>query len=70
MYYMPSFKIYGAVAGFYDYGPPGCAIKQNMTQARLPFLLRICGVVFSSSLATRSSFCLFCSEIYLAKCHT
>ncbi|GFH13037.1 AA_TRNA_LIGASE_II domain-containing protein, partial [Haematococcus lacustris] len=21
------------VAGFYDYGPPGCAIKQNMTQA-------------------------------------
>lgn len=22
----------GAVAGFYDYGPPGCAMKQNVTQ--------------------------------------
>eukprot|EP00967_Tisochrysis_lutea_P052472 scaffold65043_cov21-Tisochrysis_lutea.AAC.4 len=32
MFYIPSYKIYGAVAGFYDYGPPGCAIKQNMTQ--------------------------------------
>jgi len=33
MFYIPSFKIYGSVAGFYDYGPPGCAIKQNITQA-------------------------------------
>ena len=33
MFYLPSFKIYGSVAGFYDYGPPGCAIKQNITQA-------------------------------------
>ncbi|KAJ9512986.1 hypothetical protein QJQ45_029195 [Haematococcus lacustris] len=33
LFYIPSFKIYGSVAGFYDYGPPGCAIKQNMTQA-------------------------------------
>jgi len=32
MFYLPSFKIYGSVAGFYDYGPPGCAIKQNITQ--------------------------------------
>lgn len=32
LFYIPSFKIYGAVAGFYDYGPPGCAIKQNVTQ--------------------------------------
>ena len=30
---MPSFKIYGSVAGFYDYGPPGCAVKQNITQS-------------------------------------
>jgi len=34
LFYIPSFKIYGAVAGFYDYGPPGCAIKQNLTQVR------------------------------------
>lgn len=33
MFYIPSFKIYGSVAGFYDYGPPGCAIKSNITQA-------------------------------------
>lgn len=33
LFFIPSFKIYGAVAGFYDYGPPGCAIKQNVTQA-------------------------------------
>lgn len=33
LYFIPSFKIYGSVAGFYDYGPPGCAIKQNVTQA-------------------------------------
>jgi glycyl-tRNA synthetase len=32
LFFIPSFKIYGAVAGFYDYGPPGCAIKQNITQ--------------------------------------
>jgi len=34
LFYIPSFKIYGSVAGFYDYGPPGCAIKQNLTQVR------------------------------------
>ncbi|KAI7843806.1 hypothetical protein COHA_002704 [Chlorella ohadii] len=32
LFYIPSFKIYGSVAGFYDYGPPGCAMKQNVTQ--------------------------------------
>lgn len=31
LFYIPSFKIYGSVAGFYDYGPPGCAIKGNVT---------------------------------------
>ena len=29
---MPSFAIYGSVAGFYDFGPNGCKVKQNMTQ--------------------------------------
>jgi len=32
LFFIPSFKIYGGVAGFYDYGPPGCSIKQNLTQ--------------------------------------
>ncbi|EGG18010.1 glycyl-tRNA synthetase [Cavenderia fasciculata] len=26
----PAFEIYGGVAGLYDYGPPGCAIKANL----------------------------------------
>merc|ERR1712130_303505 len=26
----PSFSIYGGAKGFYDFGPPGCAIKNNM----------------------------------------
>ena len=33
MFVIPSFRIYGSCAGFYDYGPPGCAVKQNITQA-------------------------------------
>ena len=33
MFYVPSFKIYGGVAGFYDYGPPGCALKSNFISA-------------------------------------
>ncbi|EFC42863.1 Glycyl-tRNA synthetase [Naegleria gruberi] len=27
---IPSFEIYGGVAGLYDYGPPACAIKANI----------------------------------------
>ena len=27
---IPSFAIYGGVAGLFDYGPPGCAIKANI----------------------------------------
>ncbi|PWA84971.1 glycyl-tRNA synthetase / glycine--tRNA ligase [Artemisia annua] len=26
-FYIPSFRIYGGVAGFFDYGPPGCKVK-------------------------------------------
>nr|GEW12286.1 glycine--tRNA ligase, mitochondrial 1-like [Tanacetum cinerariifolium] len=29
-FYCPSFKIYGGVAGFYDYGPPGSQLKLNV----------------------------------------
>lgn len=31
-FFMPSFAIYGSVAGFYDFGPNGCKVKQNITQ--------------------------------------
>nr|AAK92832.1 putative glycyl tRNA synthetase [Arabidopsis thaliana] len=30
LFYIPSFKIYSGVAGLFDYGPPGCAIKSNV----------------------------------------
>ena len=30
LFYIPSFKIYGGVAGLYDFGPPGCAVKANL----------------------------------------
>ncbi|CAG8446133.1 12093_t:CDS:10 [Dentiscutata heterogama] len=29
-FYAPSFQAYGGVAGFYDYGPPGCALQSNI----------------------------------------
>eukprot|EP00505_MAST-04D_sp_SCG-Rhode-Island_P003216 Stramenopile-MAST_4_protein_3216 len=30
MFVVPSFEIYGGVRGFYDFGPPGCAMKANL----------------------------------------
>lgn len=30
LFYTPSFEIYGGVSGFYDYGPPGCALNANI----------------------------------------
>lgn len=32
-FYAPSFEIYGGVAGLYDYGPVGCAVKANFITA-------------------------------------
>lgn len=32
MFYTPSFEIYGGVSGLYDYGPPGCAVLNNMIE--------------------------------------
>lgn len=28
----PAFEIYGGAAGLYDFGPPGCAVKNNLVQ--------------------------------------
>lgn len=40
LFYIPSFKIYGGVAGLYDFGPPGCAVKANLlAQWRQHFVL-------------------------------
>ena len=36
----PSFEIYGGVSGFFDYGPLGCNVKNNIEQAwRAHFVL-------------------------------
>jgi glycyl-tRNA synthetase len=32
LFYKQAFGIYGGVAGLYDYGPPGTAVKANITQ--------------------------------------
>ena len=29
-FYRPAFDIYGGTAGLYTYGPPGCALKNNI----------------------------------------
>ncbi|RLN48055.1 hypothetical protein BBJ28_00011781 [Nothophytophthora sp. Chile5] len=33
MFVVPSFEIYGGIGGFYDFGPPACALKANLLQA-------------------------------------
>jgi len=35
----PSFEIYGGVAGFYDYGPLGSRLKQNIEDLWRSFYL-------------------------------
>ncbi|KAL2122929.1 hypothetical protein VTJ04DRAFT_3384 [Mycothermus thermophilus] len=30
LFYTPSFEPYGGVSGLYDYGPPGCALQNNI----------------------------------------
>ncbi|KAL3445199.1 hypothetical protein BJX65DRAFT_151835 [Aspergillus insuetus] len=32
LFYTPSFEIYGGVSGLYDYGPPGCAVLNNIVE--------------------------------------
>ncbi|KAI8998198.1 hypothetical protein BC832DRAFT_532888 [Gaertneriomyces semiglobifer] len=29
-FFAPAFEIYGGIAGLYDYGPPGCALQNNI----------------------------------------
>lgn len=46
LFYIPSFKIYRGVAGLYDYGPPGCAVKSNV----LSFWRQVFVLLFSLAL--------------------
>lgn len=50
LFYIPSFKIYRGVAGLYDYGPPGCAVKSNV----LAFWRQVCYLGFSKLIAVTS----------------
>ena len=38
LFYIPAFKIYGGVAGLYDYGPPGCADQAERDAVLAPAL--------------------------------
>ncbi|ORX97956.1 glycyl-tRNA synthetase-like protein [Clohesyomyces aquaticus] len=41
MFYTPAFDIYGGVSGLYDYGPPGCALTNNIVDIwRKHFVLK------------------------------
>jgi glycyl-tRNA synthetase len=41
LFYTPAFDIYGGVSGLYDYGPPGCALTNNIVDVwRKHFVLR------------------------------
>ncbi|KAF2654266.1 glycyl-tRNA synthetase-like protein [Lophiostoma macrostomum CBS 122681] len=41
LFYTPSFDIYGGVSGLYDYGPPGCALTNNIVDIwRKHFVLK------------------------------
>ena len=33
MFVVPAFEIHGGVAGLYDFGPPGCSLKDNVLNA-------------------------------------
>ncbi|OWY91795.1 LOW QUALITY PROTEIN: Glycine-tRNA ligase, partial [Phytophthora megakarya] len=37
MFVVPSFEIYGGVGGFYDFGPPACALKSNLLHRHFVF---------------------------------
>ncbi|KAF1915633.1 hypothetical protein BDU57DRAFT_451811 [Ampelomyces quisqualis] len=41
LFYTPAFDIYGGVSGLYDYGPPGCALTNNIVDVwRKHFVLK------------------------------
>jgi glycyl-tRNA synthetase len=70
LFYIPSFKIYGGVAGLYDYGPPGCAVKANVQQFwRQHFVLEEsmleveCPAVTPESVLRASGVSIGCMEV-------
>lgn len=63
LFYIPSFKIYRGVAGLYDYGPPGCAVKSNV----LAFWRQVCRVLsifMSEVIPLYVHTLLFCSKMH------
>ena len=43
-FYAPSFELYGGIAGLYDYGPVGCAVKANFINIWLAILRVSCKI--------------------------
>ena len=62
---IPSYQIYGGVAGFFDYGPPGCALKINIENFwREHFILEenmleLCGPCLTPEIVLKTSVILF-----------
>ena len=58
---IPSYQIYGGVAGFFDYGPPGCALKNNIESYwREHFILEenmleLCGPCLTPEIVLKTS---------------
>ena len=62
---IPSFEIYNGVAGLYDYGPTGCALKNNIeTYFREHFILEenmleICATNLTPEIVLKTSVIFF-----------
>jgi glycyl-tRNA synthetase (class II) len=57
MFVVSSFEIYGGVAGLYDYGPPGCALMQNMIDLWRQHFVRRPPPLRPAARAARSRLC-------------
>lgn len=60
-FYDQSFAIHGGVAGQYDFGPMGCAIKANILSLWRSFF--VLEEQVHITIITRLNFCRFCNEI-------
>ncbi len=67
---IPSFEIYNGVAGLYDYGPTGCALKNNIEQYfREHFILEenmleICSTNLTPEIVLKTSVIFYLNLIF------
>lgn len=62
-FYTPSFDIYGGVAGFYDFGPLGSALKANLEASwRKHF-------IFEEDMLELTSTCITLADVFKTSGH-